>query len=105
MKYEVNECCDCATETYPCIGDSCSLRHVTYYQCDRCGCNGLTEDEIHEVDGEDLCDTCFDEEFEDELKVLEQHEPNLCKAVKNIFHDSYEYTRQYRKFRKEMENK
>lgn len=43
--------------------------------------------------------------IDDELKVLEQHEPNLCKAVKNIFHDSYEYTRQYRKFRKEMENK
>jgi len=42
-------------------------------------------------------------DFDDELKVLEQHEPNLCKAVKNIFHDSYEYTRQYRAFRKEME--
>lgn len=39
------------------------MRHVVYYQCDRCGCGGLTEDEIHEVDGEDLCDTCFDEEF------------------------------------------
>ena len=37
MKYEVNECCDCATESYPCIGDSCSLRHVTYYKRDRCG--------------------------------------------------------------------
>ena len=24
--------------------------------------------------------------------MLEQHEPNLCKAVKNIFHDSYERT-------------
>ena len=43
--------------------------------------------------------------FDDELKMLEQHEQNLCKAVKNIFHDSYEYTRQYRSFRKEMENK
>lgn len=66
MKYEVNECCDCATDTYPCIGDSCSLRHATYYKCDRCGCDGLTEDEIHEVDGEDLCDYCYDEEFSDD---------------------------------------
>jgi hypothetical protein len=65
VKYEVNECCDCATESYPCIGNSCPMRHVTYYRCDRCGCDGLTEDEIHEVDGEDLCDSCYDEEFSD----------------------------------------
>ena len=52
------------------------------------------------------CACCpYGKDFDDELKVLEQHEPNLCKAVKNIFHDSYEYTRQYREFRKEMENK
>ena len=42
-------------------------------------------------------------DFDDELKTLEQHEPNLYKAVNNIFHDSYEYTRQYRAFRKGME--
>ena len=66
MMYEVNECCDCATESYPCIGDACSLRHAIYYRCDRCGCDGLTEDDIHKVDGEDLCDACYDEEFEDD---------------------------------------
>ena len=52
------------------------------------------------------CACCpYGKDFDDELKVLEQHEPNLCKAVKNIFHDSYEYTRQYREFRKEMEER
>ena len=52
------------------------------------------------------CACCpYGRDFDDELKVLEQHEPNLCKAVKNIFHDSYEYTRQYREFRKEMEKR
>ena len=52
------------------------------------------------------CACCpYGRDFEDELKVLEQCEPNLCKAVKNIFHDSYEYTRQYRAFRKEMEDR
>ena len=45
VKYEVNECCDCATESYPCIGDSCSLRHVTYYKRDRCGCDEAKMDE------------------------------------------------------------
>ena len=52
------------------------------------------------------CACCpYGKDFEGELKALEQHEPNLCKAVKNIFHDSYEYTRQYREFRKEMEER
>lgn len=52
------------------------------------------------------CACCpYGKEFDDELKMLGQYEPNLCKAVKNIFHDSYEYTRQYREFRKGMENK
>ena len=54
MKYEVNECCNCAAESSLCVGNSCPMRHVTYYRCDRCGCDGLTEDEIHEVDGEFL---------------------------------------------------
>lgn len=50
------------------------------------------------------CACCpYGRNFEEELETLEEHEPNLCKAVKNIFHDSYEYTRQYRAFRKEME--
>ena len=50
------------------------------------------------------CACCpYGKDFDDELKVLEQHEPNLCKAVNNIFHDSYEYTRKYRAFRAKME--
>ena len=50
------------------------------------------------------CACCpYGKDFDDELKVLEQYEPNLCKAVKNIFHDSYEYTRKYRAFREKMD--
>ena len=71
MKYEVDECCDCANESYPCLGSSCPLRHVTYYRCDRCGCDELTEDQIHEVDGEGLCDTCYDEEFPEDEEETE----------------------------------
>ena len=40
-----------------------------------------------------------------ELEVLKEHEPNLYKAVCNVFKDSYEYTRQYRQFCKEMNRK
>ena len=36
--------------------------------------------------------------FEQELEVARQYEPNLYTAANNIFGDSYEYTRKYRRF-------
>ena len=36
--------------------------------------------------------------FEEELKIIHDHEPNLFKAVNNIFKDSYSYTREYKEF-------
>lgn len=45
------------------------------------------------------CAGCpFGRDFEQELKIIEQYEPKLFKAVNNIFGDSYEYTRRYREF-------
>ena len=35
-----------------------------------------------------------------ELKVLEEHEPKLYEAVKNVFKDSYAYTKKYYEFRR-----
>ena len=64
MKYEQNDCCDCAVPGYPCLGDSCSRRHAIYYRCDRCGADELTEDDITVIDGEDLCPDCAREEDE-----------------------------------------
>ena len=43
----------------------------------------------------------FGKRFEDELNIIEEYEPKLYKAATNIFADSYEYTRQYLKFREE----
>lgn len=49
------------------------------------------------------CAGCpFGSGFEDELKVIEQYEPKLYKAVNNIFSDSYKYTRMYREFKKQL---
>lgn len=49
------------------------------------------------------CAGCpFGKNFNDELVVIEKYEPKLYKAVNNIFGDSYEYTRQYREFKKKM---
>lgn len=52
------------------------------------------------------CAACpFGREFEFELECIQKYEPKLYKAVNNIFGKSYEYTRKYRQFQKEMSNK
>lgn len=45
------------------------------------------------------CSCCpYARNLEDELEVTRIYEPNLYKAVCNVFKDSYEYTRKYREF-------
>ena len=51
------------------------------------------------------CAGCpFGRNFEYELEVLKEYEPNLYKEVFNIFKESYEYTRLYKAFREEKEH-
>lgn len=66
MSYEVNECCMCAVPGYPCIGNDCHLKHVIRYQCDDCGVDDLSSDEVHETDEGDLCDDCYKQLYSDE---------------------------------------
>lgn len=35
IKYE-NQCCQCSTSSYPCVGTSCSKRKVPIFICDEC---------------------------------------------------------------------
>ena len=45
------------------------------------------------------CAGCpFGRDFENELEIIKKYEPKLFVAVNNIFKESYEYTRKYRKF-------
>lgn len=51
------------------------------------------------------CACCpFGKDFYKELEILKEHEPKLYKAVNNIFGDSYEYTKGFINFRKELMN-
>lgn len=59
VKYE-NQCCDCATGNYPCLGSLCSRRNVEVHYCDNCG---EELNEIYDVDGEELCEECLKEKF------------------------------------------
>ena len=60
IKFE-NECCGCATESYPCIGSACPNRKVPHLLCDRCGDD---VEELYKCDGEELCEECLLKTFE-----------------------------------------
>ena len=47
----------------------------------------------------------FNIKFEQDLLKVKEYEPLLYKACNSIFGDSYEYTRQYRKFKKMMKGR
>lgn len=54
MRKFQHECCDCATGTYPCLGNSCPFGSIHFY-CDECG----EEDELYEYNGRELCADCI----------------------------------------------
>lgn len=51
------------------------------------------------------CGCPFNSRFEEDLLQVKKYEPKLYKACNNIFGESYEYTRAYRKFKAEMKLK
>lgn len=52
------------------------------------------------------CAGCpYNSHFIEEIKEIESYEPNLFKAINNIFGKSYEYTIKYRQFRDELKEK
>ena len=59
-----NRCVDCAVPGYPCRGISCPNRHAEVHYCDRCGCE-LADINISDINGDELCDSCFEEETEE----------------------------------------
>ena len=60
MRVVENECCGCATDNYPCLGNSCPNRNVVRYYCDECH----EEEELYRFDGEDLCLDCISKRLE-----------------------------------------
>lgn len=63
MKFITNECCDCASPGYPCLGDSCPYAHMIHYRCDRCGAEITDEDDLYNDGESDLCLDCLKETF------------------------------------------
>lgn len=55
-----NECCGCATDSHPCLGDICPNRYVKHYICDRCKDE---TDVLYVYEDEELCDSCLIKNF------------------------------------------
>lgn len=60
MVREKNNCCGCATPTYPCLGDSCPLRHTKALICDECKSE---VNRLYEYEGRQLCEECLLKQF------------------------------------------
>lgn len=63
MKEVLNECCDCESPAYPCMGSSCPNRHVTHYYCDKCKYEFEPEALYVNENDEELCSECLLNEY------------------------------------------
>lgn len=63
-----NHCCDCAVPGYPCRGSSCPNRHVEVHYCDKCDDVIEGDVNISEINGDELCDACYEEENEEKTE-------------------------------------
>lgn len=72
-RYKENDCVGCS----PCMG--CGRRFgYTIYVCDQCGAETNDEDEIHEVNGFDICDKCYQQMIEEEEKEEQEARCKEC---------------------------
>lgn len=53
-----NDCCDCSSPGFPCIGSRCELLHAPHYFCDMCG-EEVGDDELYWFEGQQLCSYCI----------------------------------------------
>lgn len=60
IKYE-DDCCGCATESYPCMGSNCPNRNVKHLYCDRCGDD---VEELYLYGHDELCEECLLDMFD-----------------------------------------
>jgi 3'-phosphoadenosine 5'-phosphosulfate sulfotransferase (PAPS reductase)/FAD synthetase len=68
-------------------------------------CFGVVNSDCYEVWGMKRTGCCgcpFGKNFEQELDLIQQHEPKFYKAAVKVFGESYEYTRNFLRFREEM---
>lgn len=61
ITYE-DECCACATESYPCMGLECKDRKVPHFFCDKCHYE-FDSTELYDDDGDHLCQECLLNKF------------------------------------------
>lgn len=63
MIYHQNDCCECASPGFPCIGSRCELVNRAHYICDGCD-EEVYPGELYWYDGLQLCSNCVIKELE-----------------------------------------
>lgn len=61
MIYTIDMCVGCPPEM-GCLGSCCSNRNVPVFRCDRCHDEDLSMDMHHDIDGQDVCDLCYEQD-------------------------------------------
>lgn len=64
IKHE-NQCCECATPGYPCLGSECPNRNVEVYYCDECG--EEIDGDIYDDGEQELCEACLLKKYRKEI--------------------------------------
>lgn len=59
IRYE-NECRQCSSEGYPCIGTDCSYLKTPHYYCDQCG----YEETLYHYNDKQMCITCIEKSLD-----------------------------------------
>lgn len=60
IQYE-DECVGCPPPLW-CMGSACPNRNVPHYYCDECG---EETEHLYEIDGEELCDICYEKRVDE----------------------------------------
>lgn len=68
MKRYEDDCCNCATDSYPCTGEH---KCVPHYYCDKCK-DEFEPEALYVTDDGDLCAECVLKQFETVAQVEEQ---------------------------------
>lgn len=58
MRISENDCCNCSSEGYRCMGDYCLLKNSYHYYCDCCKEEQLQE-ELYKYEDKELCINCL----------------------------------------------
>lgn len=63
MREVTDECVGCTSMGLPCMGSSCTFKHVTRFYCDKCK-EEFEPEKLYQYGAEEVCEQCILKDFE-----------------------------------------